>query len=90
MDGRWHGLGDDDETIIVGKMTLSEIVARRARDYGLERAEDLAAAMGMSYQHARCMLTGQLRNVGIDGRRALVRALDLDPGVIERSVRRGC
>lgn len=49
MDGRWHGLGDDDETIIVGKMTLSEIVARRARDYGLERAEDLAAAMGMSY-----------------------------------------
>ena len=56
MDGRWHGLGDDDETIIVGKMTLSEIVARRARDYGLERAEDLVAAMGMSYQHARCML----------------------------------
>ena len=88
MGGRWHGLGDDDETIIVGKMTLSEIVARRARDYRLERAEDQAAAMGLSYQHPRCMLTGQLRNVGIDGCRALVRALDLDPDVIERSVRR--
>lgn len=69
-------------------MTLSEMVMRRARDYGLERAEDLAAAMGMSYQHARCLMNGQLRNVGIDGRRALVRALDLAPGVIERSVRR--
>lgn len=88
MGGRRHGLGDDDETIIVGKMTLSEIVTRRARDYGLERAEDLAAAMGMSYQHARCLMNGQLRNVSIDGRRALVRALDLDPGVIERAVRK--
>lgn len=68
-------------------MTLSEIVARRARDYGLERVEDLAAATGMSYQHARCLLLGRLENVGIEARRGLVRALDLDPGVIERSVR---
>lgn len=33
-------------------------------------------------------MNGEMRNVGIDGRRALVRALDLGPKVIEKSVRR--
>lgn len=87
MAGAGHGLGKGGETVVEG-MSLSEIVARRARDYGLERAEELAAAIGMSYQHARCLLNGQLKNVGIDARRGLVKALDLAPGVIERSVRK--
>lgn len=72
---------------MVERMTLGEIIARRARDYGMNRPEELAAATGMSHYRARMMLNGWLKNVGIDGRRALVKALDLDPDVIERSVR---
>lgn len=73
---------------MIEQMTLGEIVRRRAEDYGIGRPEELAAATGMSHQHARCLLLGKLRNVGLEARRGLVRALDLDPDVIERSVRR--
>ena len=73
---------------MIEKMTLAEIVKRRAADYGIGKPEELAAATGMSYQHARCLLLGRLENVGIEARRGLVRALDLDPDAIERSVRR--
>lgn len=89
MVRRWHRLGRNGERTMVERMTLAEIIARRARDYGMNRPEELAAATGMSHQHARMMLNGRLKNVGIEGRRGLVKALDLDPDVIERSVRRG-
>lgn len=85
MDGRRHGLGDDDETIIVGKMTLSEIIARRAKDYGLNSQGELAAAMEITQETMSRILRGK-NKIGIKTARALVRALDLDPGVIERSV----
>lgn len=42
----------------------------------------------MSKNHARRIIAGKYENIGIEARRALVRALDLDPDVIERSVRR--
>lgn len=87
MGGRWHGLGDDDETIIVGKMTLPEIIARRAKDYGLNSQGELAAAMEVTQETMSRILRGK-NKIGIKTARALVRALDLGPKVIERSVRR--
>ena len=70
-------------------LTLPELVGRRAKDYGLDTPEQLAEAMGMSENHARRIMAGKYENIGIEARRALVRALDLDPDVIERSVRTG-
>lgn len=49
---------------MIEQMTLAEIVKRRAADYGIDRPEELAAAMGMSYQHARCFAAGQVGECG--------------------------
>lgn len=87
MGREGRGLGKDGAQTVVERMSLSEIVTRRAADYGLDRAEDLAAAIGMSYQYVRVLMAGGLKRVGIKARRALVNALDIDPEVIERSVR---
>ena len=64
--------------------TLAELVTRRMRDYGIEGEEQLMEATGLSLKHVRLIVRGEWCNVGIKARRAL----DLDPGVIERSVRR--
>lgn len=89
MDGRWHGLGKDGERMVEG-MSLQELVVRRCRDYGYETPRQLAEATGMSKQNAWMIMSGRQIHAGIELRRALVRALDLDPDVIERSVREKC
>lgn len=68
-------------------MTLPEIIARRAKDYGLNSQGELAAAMEITQETMSRILRGK-NKIGIKTARALVRALDLDPGVIERSVRK--
>lgn len=73
---------------MVEQMTLQELVTRRLRDYGYRGARDLADIIGVHVNHAERIMSGKQKNVGIETRRALVRALDLGPGVIERSVRR--
>ena len=83
-----HGLGKDGERMVEG-MSLRELVVRRCRDYGYETPQQLAEATGMSKQNAWMVMSGRQIHAGIELRRALVRALDLDPEVIERSVRVG-
>ena len=68
-------------------MSLSDLVKRRCRDYEIETPEELAKVTGLSKQHAWLILTGRTDKAGIITRRALARGLDLDPDVIERSVR---
>lgn len=87
MARRWHRLGKDGERMVEG-MSLQELVVRRCRDYGYRGARDLADIIGVHVYYAERIMSGKQKNVGIETRRALVRALDLDPGVIERSVRR--
>lgn len=67
--------------------TLPELVKRRMEDYGMTPRQ-LAEATGIHINNVRLLLAGRYGNPGIDMRRGLVRALDLDPDVIERSVRR--
>ena len=88
MGREGHGLGKDGEGMVEG-MSLQELVVRRCRDYGYETAQQLAEATGMSKQNAWMIMSGRQIHAGIELRRALVRALDLDPDVIERSVRTG-
>lgn len=73
---------------MIEQMTLQELVTRRLRDYGYRGAGDLADIIGVHVTYAEWIMSGKQKNVGIETRRALVKALDLDPGVIERSVRR--
>ena len=86
MGREGHGLGKDGETMVEG-MSLQELVVRRCRDYGYETPQQLAEATGMSKQNAWMIMSGRQIHAGIELRRALVRALDLDPDVIARSVR---
>jgi hypothetical protein len=75
---------------MVERMSLQALVVRRCRDYGYETPRQLAEATGMSKQNAWMVMSGRQIHAGIELRRALVKALDLDPDEIERSVRRGC
>ena len=68
------------------ELTLPELVKRRMEAYGMTPRQ-LAEATGIHINNIRLLLGGKYGNPGIELRRGLVRALDLDPDVIERSVR---
>ena len=67
--------------------TLPELVKRRMKDYGMTPRQ-LAEATGIHINNIRLLLAGKYGNPGIEMHRRLVKALDLDPGVIERAVRK--
>ena len=71
-------------------MTLQELLRRKRRDYGYTY-ETMAEALGCSAKHLVELSSYRTKpSIGIDMRRRICRALDVDSAYLEEAIKNSC